>query len=331
MRSFAHRPMTNDHPKEMVTADNWKKVTVGHTGDEVARDGEAIRVPMVLMDAQAIQDWDSGKRQLSMGYTSELVWKDGTTEAGEQYDAIQTNIRANHLALVKLARGGPELRLDQQEENLDMTTPAATTLRSINVDGVNIEMSDTAAQVVLRAIAAMTDRFSKTEKDMLRELDEYKKFKKMKEEVEEDSKKKLEGKDGEIAALKKQIEDAQVTPDKLDRLVVARVALVTSAKKIIGDKLVTAGKTDDDIRRQVVSAKLGDATVKDKSVEYIQACFDTIAAGAKDSDPLSGALHNHNQNPRPVSVQSEDSEKAYEKMIFDMQNAWKGDQHKPAA
>src|SRR5690606_31354603 len=47
MHSFAYRPVTDDHPTEMVTADNWKALAVGQTGGEVARDGEFVRVPLV--------------------------------------------------------------------------------------------------------------------------------------------------------------------------------------------------------------------------------------------------------------------------------------------
>ncbi|WJI14943.1 DUF2213 domain-containing protein [Pseudoxanthomonas winnipegensis] len=112
MRSFAHRPVTLDHPGEMVDSSNWRKVAAGQVGDQVVRDGEFVRVPLVLMDADAIRAWESGKRELSMGYTAEIVFGDGVTPDGEHYDAKQVNIMANHLAIVDVARGGPQLRLD---------------------------------------------------------------------------------------------------------------------------------------------------------------------------------------------------------------------------
>src|SRR5688572_26799879 len=37
LASFAHRPVTNDHPDVPVTADNWKDHAVGNTSDEIAR------------------------------------------------------------------------------------------------------------------------------------------------------------------------------------------------------------------------------------------------------------------------------------------------------
>lgn len=97
--SFAHRPVTNDHPSEAVGAGNWKRHAVGMTGDEVARDGEFIRIPMVVMDQAAIDLIDSGKRELSMGYGCSLEWTPGTTPAGEAFDAIQKNSCRSRLEL----------------------------------------------------------------------------------------------------------------------------------------------------------------------------------------------------------------------------------------
>lgn len=111
LRSFAHRPVTIDHPAEPVTADNWRTHAVGQTGDEILRDGKFIRVPLVLMDAAAIKRVEDGHRELSVGYTCDLKWEPGVTADGEQYDAVQTGIRANHLAIVKEARGGGDLRI----------------------------------------------------------------------------------------------------------------------------------------------------------------------------------------------------------------------------
>lgn len=111
LASYAYRPVTNDHPPELVTADNWKKYSVGQLGGEVARDGEFVRVPFALMDSNAIKDFESGKRELSCGYTCDLEWTPGVNKAGEMYDAIQRTIRQNHNAMVDAARGGAKLRI----------------------------------------------------------------------------------------------------------------------------------------------------------------------------------------------------------------------------
>ena len=115
IRSFAHRPVTLDHPPEMVNDANWKKYAKGHTIDPIVRDGEFVRVPIMLMDQDTIKAFESGRNQLSMGYTCDLKWEPGVTDDGEEYDAIQTNLRMNHLALVANARGGDKLRIGDEE------------------------------------------------------------------------------------------------------------------------------------------------------------------------------------------------------------------------
>ena len=111
MHSFAHKPVTVDHPSEKVDAKSWRRHAVGSLGGSVVRDGDAVKVDLVLMDATAIQQVQDGKRQLSMGYDCALMFQDGRTPDGEAFDAVQTRIRGNHLAVVDAARGGSSLRV----------------------------------------------------------------------------------------------------------------------------------------------------------------------------------------------------------------------------
>ncbi|OMQ42818.1 hypothetical protein BKP54_21280 [Ensifer sp. 1H6] len=62
---YAHKPVTNDHPDEAVSAANWKDLAVGQIGDEAARDGAFVRIPLFVMDAAAIKAVDEGKRPMS--------------------------------------------------------------------------------------------------------------------------------------------------------------------------------------------------------------------------------------------------------------------------
>jgi hypothetical protein len=119
MKSMAHRPISLDHPRTKIDASNWKELSVGHSGGEVARDGEFVRVPLVLMDAHAITAAQSGKSQLSVGYGADLRWESGQTPDGQLYDAMQQNIRANHIALVSVARGGDKLRIGDEEPDAE--------------------------------------------------------------------------------------------------------------------------------------------------------------------------------------------------------------------
>src|SRR5690606_22333639 len=88
-------------------------------GDEILRDGEFIRVPMMVMDGAAIKAVEDGKVELSAGYVSTLVWGAGKTPEGLTFDAQQTDIRINHVAIVREARGGPMLKLGDALPNAD--------------------------------------------------------------------------------------------------------------------------------------------------------------------------------------------------------------------
>ena len=298
LTSFAHRPVTIEHPPVAVTADNWKKYAVGQTGDEVARDGEAIRVPLVLMDKAAIDDVMAGKRELSMGYTTKLEWQPGTTEDGQSYDAIQTRIRGNHLAIVDTARGGPTLRIGDKPDGplsaseivavlreaqdrgalaprRELSDAAITEIakglsrmstKTLTIDGVEIEIPDTAAAIVKRALKDAETKLA----DATREKDEAEKDGK-------EAKDAVAARDAEIATLKTQLDEAR-DPARIDQAVKDRALVIDKAKALM-PKVTIDGKSDADVRRQVVDAKLGD-TAKGWTDDQVAASFAALAASA---------------------------------------------------
>lgn len=313
MHSFAYRPITNDHPPEHVKANNWKKYAVGHAGGEVVRDGDFMRVPLVMMDAQAISDVQNGKAELSAGYRCVLDWTPGEYN-GEHYDAVQRSIRANHIAVVSQARGGDKLKIGDQESN-DTLNPNGKqeksamndkTMTIIDVDGVKVTMDETSAAIVNRHIRSLSDKLEAVTTTSNKALADAKAdIEKLNKENEE-LKKEKEQADAKIVTLEKQVKDAEVTPDKLDAMVKDRAEVVGKAKAIIGDKLVVDGKSVIDIKRQVVDAHLGDAA-KDWSDDKVVASFDTITANVKSDDGVkrmrdafSGRAQNSNSDRKAV-------------------------------
>jgi len=111
--SFALVPVTNDHPPELLTADNAKQYAVGAVSEQVQPDGDKLRASLMITDAKTIEAVQKGKIELSCGYTADVVAEAGTWN-GQRYDARQTNIRGNHVAIVDVGRAGPEcaLRMD---------------------------------------------------------------------------------------------------------------------------------------------------------------------------------------------------------------------------
>ena len=239
MASLAHRPVTNDHPAEAVNASNWKRFAVGQTGAEVTKDGGFVRVPMVLMDQSAITDVQRGKRELSLGYDCELDWTAGVTNDGQPYDAIQRNIRGNHLAIVGAGRAGHACRIgDKALENEGGRQMSDKNLKTVLVDGIPIETTDAAAVVIdtlQKRVADVDKKFGDTVKAH--------------DAAVAAKDKELGAKDAEIAKLKAtQIDDA-----KLDALVTARTAVIAKAK-IVDKEVKTEGVGIPAMRRAAVAA-----------------------------------------------------------------------------
>lgn len=109
MASFADKPVTDDHPPEMVDAGNWRRYAVGHAGEQVVQDGDHLATDLVISDAAAADRARAGTA-LSNGYHADFVFEPGTTPDGEPYDAVQRNIRGNHIALVEDGRCGDSCR-----------------------------------------------------------------------------------------------------------------------------------------------------------------------------------------------------------------------------
>ena len=301
--------MTIEHPPEPITADNWKKYAVGQIGDEVLKDGEYVRVPMVLMDAAAIKAFkEDGKQELSMGYCCDLEWKGGVTDAGEKYDAVQRNIRGNHLAIVGNARGGSKLKLGDihTEGDFSMTD----TLRTVIIDGINVQMSDTAAQVVQRTIKMLSDQAENFKAEAEEKEEEKKKNGEKKDAALAELHTLVSTKDAEIATLKSQLKDAEMTPQKLDALVKDRSEVIDKSIIALNDKNASFdGKTVPEIRRMVVDSKLG-PVAKAWTDEMVTASFNTLTA---DQKPRTGGFRDAvTALSRPGYVGDEDArEQAY--------------------
>jgi len=114
----------------------------------------------------------------------------------------------------------------------------------------------------------------------------------------------IQTKDGEIVALTAKLADAEVTPAKLQQLADARADVIAKAK-ILAPTLATDGKTDAEIRKAAVTAKLGDAA-KDMADAAIEGAFIAFTKDAKPAasgvQPLgSPAAHTNISNIRDAA------------------------------
>lgn len=109
--TLGNKPITLEHPDEFVNADNQRDVQVGTVGQEIDVEGGFVKVRLAVHADAAVKAVDSGKVELSPGYTVELDMTPGVHPEHGPYDAIQRNRRYNHLAIVDAARGGSQVRL----------------------------------------------------------------------------------------------------------------------------------------------------------------------------------------------------------------------------
>ncbi|MEG4149007.1 DUF2213 domain-containing protein [Microcoleus sp. Pol12B5] len=110
LKTLCDLPISIEHPPAMLDSSNARQFAVGWNGS-VSYDGGFVSTKVKLIDQHAVKNaLDGGRIELSVGYMTKLDWTPGTWE-GQRYDAIQRNIKGNHIALTVKARGGADLRL----------------------------------------------------------------------------------------------------------------------------------------------------------------------------------------------------------------------------
>lgn len=119
LESYRGKPICITHDAGLLNKANVHKEGIGTILSNGYRDGEDVRAEIVIHDTNAMKD--CRLKELSLGYNLDLEETPGVWN-GQPYDAIQRNIRINHLALVREARAGEQARL-----NLDGRDP--TTLK----------------------------------------------------------------------------------------------------------------------------------------------------------------------------------------------------------
>lgn len=113
LATYEGKPVIITHEAGRVSKDNVGDEIVGTILSKGEPDGDNVRAKIVIHDIDAVKQ--SGLRELSLGYDLVLDETPGEWN-GQSYDAIQTEIVINHLAIVREARAGEQARL-----NIDST------------------------------------------------------------------------------------------------------------------------------------------------------------------------------------------------------------------
>lgn len=113
MASFEGKAFTDNHPPVDVTVDNWSMYSKGEVCNirrGKGNDKGLLLADIFVRDPITISEIQSGKREISSGYDCEYV-QDSNGKIR------QTNIRGNHVALVKAGRAGSSVCI-RDEENV---------------------------------------------------------------------------------------------------------------------------------------------------------------------------------------------------------------------
>ena len=305
LESLKLKPVTLNHPTELVTPENADMLQVGSLGDNPSStnqeyngygeptdlkkltDGLNVAVDMIITKKDAIDAVINGKQGLSMSYTCDIEMAEpGSTWCGVEYDYIQRNIKYNHCAIVDAGRAGDnakiELRVDSADAVLEdklVTKDGGTKmLKKINLDGIDYE----AEESVIKALNTEKKRAD----DAVAELSKFK----------EDSAKELSVMTAERDTQKERADKAEedlakakaeaLDSTKLDEAVNARIELYKNAEKAGVE--VKNDMKDADIKKAVIAKVFPKANLDGKNSAYIDARYDaTVEMLAERADSNS--------------------------------------------
>lgn len=253
LSSYRNKPITKGHHGK-IDAATVKRHQIGTVTTHGRQDGENVISDIVIHDPRVIKQ--DGWKELSVGYSVDLIEEPGEYN-GERYDAIQTNIRVNHLAVVPVGRAGnARLNLDAA----DAATPTdddegEPTMKKVRLDnGIEYDAAPEVAQAYDQARADLGDATTKLEQEKARA------------DAAEQAKKEAEDK------------AEQIKQDAVDQ---ARERLELEAVAKEHKVKFAEDAADRDIKVGVITAVRGDAVdLKDKPEAYIDAAYDYAVADA---------------------------------------------------
>jgi hypothetical protein len=291
LATLAGVPVTDEHPPVAVDASNAREFARGFTGESVEGENNFVKTSVTITDADLIKAIENREKvETSCGYSCDLDESPGEWN-GEAYDAIQKNIRYNHLAVVSRGRAGPavRIRLDagaavQTEQNQE----GEFCMTKIRVDGVELEVSEPVA-------LALTAKFKKDEEtgtasgskmaELQAEIDNLKGMLAAKE-IEMDACKT------DMVAVKAEAEANKMDSAKIHSLVTARLDLCKKAEKFIDASIKLDSMSEREIKVETIKAKMADFDAKDRSDSYVDGLFEGIVslAPAVRTDALASTV-----------------------------------------
>lgn len=341
LATLAGKPITLLHPKNikdgLVTSKNIGQVGVGLTGDQVTKvDNAFVDTSGTITNERGVREVErrmerKEDQEVSCGYKCDMVEESGVFN-GEAYDVRQTNIRYNHVALVPKGRAGNncKLRLDEDEailydKHIELEDPK---METIKIDGQEFEVSTEVAKAFRKHEAKHDEALSTAKKETAKaeakadakqeELDEAKKTTAKLEA-------KADGLEDENKTLKEKAE-SKMDANEIDAMVEERTSICEAASKVVKE-FKKDGKSNLEIKKEVIAAVAPNVNLDEKSEDYIDARFDGIVENMDSyKDKLKDQINNQTKNDNKDENNNEtkfDSKAARQKMLDESNDGWK--------
>lgn len=255
LETYLGADVTVEHPKQMVDSSTYKNTSVGVVRSAGSQDGDFVVADLIIKDAKAIEAVNSGKVQLSAGYTAEYDMTPGVTADGVAYDGVQRSIKINHVAIVSRARAGAQARLFDHQGDKAM--------KKITLDsGRSIEIEDGATAALIED--SMT-RLQKSVTDAKNEVETQKVV--------------IDAQSQELEQLRAATSDESIT-----KRVAAVASTLDAARKKVGQDFTCDSVNPVEIQRAALLVVNKDADYTGKSDDYIAGLFDAMPDKEDDED-----------------------------------------------
>lgn len=288
VESANNKPVTDDHPPEMVTIDNTKKYMSGITSNNAHVKGNTLRVDMVISDKDLINDISNGKEELSIGFRTEVKNIAGDFE-GEHYDSQQTNIQINHIAVVDRGRAGHSIRLTGDSASMliqDRRTETKMDTEIVRLDGREITVNSKDANFVKEADrklykqdAADNDEISKLKATIADLKKQLAAAKSGKDDNGKDKESELAKSKAKTDALEKELQDTKekFSPENINKRVNNRVRLQQDAAEYLANDYDFADKSDRQIKVDAIKTVKKDFDDKNVTDGRIDGLFEALS------------------------------------------------------
>jgi len=323
MASLSGLPITNNHPENLLTPENASAFIVGSASTTPKRVFAPVQGDSEEYVQQRLTIWDEDvieliknkeKTQLSLGYSCELDFTAGVYK-GENYDAIQKNIRVNHASLVQRGRAGPSCRVlmddgTEQVVNCDGITDLEISnerkepvVKNFTFDGKSFEVEDS-VHALLTSFVGKLGEGENLAGSKQKEIDKV-------TAICDDLK----------SQLNVQVDTADAS--KFKEAVKIRVALEAQGASVLGESVNLDSLSDREIKEKCIVELRPACNLDGKSDAYVDARFDVAVedhGNTSGDEGLGKKINNQDSSNDAWAVSAKAKKTAWEKAT----NAWKG-------